>query len=110
MQGSAELVDVSSDSGIVVPHPLSQFAKYWQSSKGDLGFFGSAELFTTPNFDVLKAIEKATGTIISINKDLKNIKVAGWNVGDVDDAIGKLGRVEFTLVRANSSAPYQVRC
>lgn len=105
-QDNPTLVAVGDDSERLVPHSLLQFAKYWQSSGGGLGYFGSAELFTTPNLDVLKTIEKATGTIISINKDLKNIKVVGWNIGDVDDAIGKLTRSEFALVRIDSSALY----
>lgn len=88
-----ELVAVDSDSDQhVICHSLTQATKHWVSCDGGLGCFSSA------NREILLAIASVTGTNITINGDLRSIKVSGRNTGDVDDALAKLSRIEAPLV------------
>lgn len=90
-------VGSDSDEGII-HHSLTQVTKYWESSKGGLGCFSHLDSFTPANRGVLKAIGNVTGTIITVNKVLKNIKISGRSIEDVDDARAKLSRSEIALV------------
>lgn len=92
-QDAQELVAVDNDSDQhVIRHSLTQATKHWESCDGGLGCFSRA------NRQILQAIASVTGTNITINEDLRRIKVSGRNTGDVDDALAKLSRIEAPLV------------
>ena len=81
------------DSDELVPISLNRVTKVWLSVQGGLGCF--ADGFQ----QVLVDVAAVTGTDIAVIDDINGIQVSGRNQGDVDDALGKLARVEQLLVR-----------
>lgn len=84
------LVDDSNDE--LIPVSLSRVTRTWLSSSGGLGCFAN------DFHEVLVDIAAVTGTEISVIDDINGIQVSGQNQGDVDDALGKLARIEKPLV------------
>lgn len=76
----------------VVPNVIGGVTKSWLSPKGGLG------CFSTGFQDVLAEVAALTGTRISVVNDRQGIQVTGKNSADVDDAVGKLTRIENALV------------
>lgn len=66
--------------------------KVWESSVGDLGCLGMK------HHQALRAISNVTGASLSVQEDARSIRVSGGDAGDVDDAVGKLDRIEASLV------------
>lgn len=83
------LVDDSNDE--LIPVSLNRATKHWISENGGLGCLADFQ-------EVLGDIAAMTGTEISaIDNDL-GIKVTGQQQGDIEDALGKLTRIEKPLV------------
>ncbi|KAL2831767.1 hypothetical protein BDW59DRAFT_157726 [Aspergillus cavernicola] len=80
------------DDAEVVPHPMMQVTKFWLSSDGGVGCFGSSKYQ-----EMLSEISKGTGTNIAVIDDLKGLQVSGRCETDVDDALTKLTRIEKPL-------------
>lgn len=92
------LVDDSNDE--LIPFSLNRAKKGWLSSTGGLGCFANFQ-------EVLVDIAVMTGTEISIIDDIHGIQVSGQNQGDVDEALGKLTRIEKPLVSSCSMEMHQ---
>lgn len=84
------LIDDSDDE--LIPTSLNRVTKVWVSSKSGLGCFACGF------HELLIDIAAATGTDISVIDDINGIQISGRNLGDVDDALGKLTRIEQPLV------------
>lgn len=76
----------------LVPNPMSDVTKSWLSQEGGLGCFAVGFQ------DILTEIARLTGTRISVIDDRRGIQVTGKAAGDVEDAMGKMTRIERPLV------------
>lgn len=87
------LLTLVDDSDELVPVSLSRVTKVWTSLNG-----GGLGCFAYGFHEVFVDIAAMTGTEISLIDDINGIQVSGRNQGDVDDALGKLTRIEQPLV------------
>jgi hypothetical protein len=83
------LVDDSNDE--LIPVSLNRATKHWISENGGLGCLANFQ-------EVLGDIAAMTGTEIAAIDDTLGIQVTGQHQDDVEDALGKLTRVEKPLV------------
>ena len=87
------LVALDSDSGDeTIFVAKDKVIKYWLSPRGGLGCFATSFQKT------LKEIGTLTGTEITIESQVKGIRVFGRNSGDVNDALNKLRQIEKPFV------------
>lgn len=83
------LVDDSNDE--LIPVSLNRATKHWISENGGLGCLVNFQ-------EVLGDIAAMTGTEIAAIDDTLGIQVTGQHQVDVEDALGKLTRIEKPLV------------
>lgn len=88
-EGLLTLVDDSNDE--LIPVSLNRSTKYWISENGGPGCLANFQ-------EVLSDIAAMTGTEITAIDDTLGIQVTGQHQIDVEDALGKLTRIEKPLV------------